>query len=78
MCSSDLMATNIPPHNLNEIVDACMHLLKVPDATIEQLMEIQGHLGAVGCIQKPASLDTIVGLHIMVLIGFVGYRVWGA
>ena len=27
---------------------------------IEQLMEIQGHLGAVGCIQKPASLDTIV------------------
>jgi DNA gyrase subunit A len=34
------MATNIPPHNLNEVVDACLHLLKVPDATIEQLMEI--------------------------------------
>jgi DNA gyrase subunit A len=34
------MATNIPPHNLNEIVDACLHLLRVPGATIEELMEI--------------------------------------
>jgi DNA gyrase subunit A len=34
------MATNIPPHNLNEIVDACLHLLKVPEATIDELMEI--------------------------------------
>jgi len=34
------MATNIPPHNLNEIVDACQHLLKNPEATIDELMEI--------------------------------------
>lgn len=34
------MATNIPPHNLNEVVDACQHLLKNPDATIDELMEI--------------------------------------
>ena len=34
------MATNIPPHNLNEVVDACLHLLKHPDATIDDLMEI--------------------------------------
>ena len=34
------MATNIPPHNLNEVVDACLHLLNNPDATIEELMEI--------------------------------------
>ncbi|MBC7729055.1 MAG: DNA gyrase subunit A [Microbacteriaceae bacterium] len=34
------MATNIPPHNLNEIVDACLHLLQNPAATIEELMEI--------------------------------------
>ncbi len=34
------MATNIPPHNLNEVVDACLHLLKQPQATIEELMEI--------------------------------------
>jgi DNA gyrase subunit A len=34
------MATNIPPHNLNEIVDACLHLLKNPQASIDELMEI--------------------------------------
>ncbi len=34
------MATNIPPHNLNEVVDACLHLLRNPDASIEELMEI--------------------------------------
>jgi DNA gyrase subunit A len=34
------MATNIPPHNLNEVVDACLHLLKNPDASIDELMEI--------------------------------------
>src|SRR6478752_7266916 len=34
------MATNIPPHNLNEVVDACLHLLKNPQATIDELMEI--------------------------------------
>jgi DNA gyrase subunit A len=34
------MATNIPPHNLNEVVDACLHLLKRPEASIDELMEI--------------------------------------
>jgi DNA gyrase subunit A len=34
------MATNIPPHNLNEVVDACLHLLRNPDASIDELMEI--------------------------------------
>ena len=34
------MATNIPPHNLNEVVDACLHLLGNPDATIDELIEI--------------------------------------
>ena len=34
------MATNIPPHNLNEVVDACLHLLMAPQASIEELMEI--------------------------------------
>jgi DNA gyrase subunit A len=34
------MATNIPPHNLNEAVDACLHLLKNPEASIDALMEI--------------------------------------
>ncbi|MFC6141417.1 DNA gyrase subunit A [Paraburkholderia silvatlantica] len=34
------MATNIPPHNLNEVVDACQHLLKSPQATVDELIEI--------------------------------------
>ncbi len=34
------MATNIPPHNLSEVVDACMALLKDPEIDIEQLIEI--------------------------------------
>ena len=34
------MATNIPPHNLNEVIDACLHLLTNPQASIEELMEI--------------------------------------
>ena len=34
------MATNIPPHNLNEVVDACLHLLRQPEASIDELMEI--------------------------------------
>ncbi|MEP9327513.1 DNA gyrase subunit A [Paraburkholderia phymatum] len=34
------MATNIPPHNLSEIVDACHHLLKNPEASIDELIEI--------------------------------------
>ena len=34
------VATNIPPHNLGEIVDACIHLLHNPEATYEDLHEI--------------------------------------
>jgi len=34
------MATNIPPHNLNEVVDACLHLLAHPDASVDDLMQI--------------------------------------
>ncbi|MGZ8257770.1 MAG: DNA gyrase subunit A, partial [Methylotenera sp.] len=34
------MATNIPPHNLNEVLDACFTLLKNPDTGIEELIEL--------------------------------------
>jgi DNA gyrase subunit A len=34
------MATNIPPHNLNEVVDACLFLLNKPQADIDELMAI--------------------------------------
>ncbi len=33
------MATNIPPHNLGEVIDACSHLIENPDATTEDLAE---------------------------------------
>jgi len=32
------MATNIPPHNLNEVIDACLMLLNNPEASIVELM----------------------------------------
>ncbi len=34
------MATDIPPHNLREVADACIHLLDYPKATVEELNEI--------------------------------------
>jgi DNA gyrase subunit A len=37
------MATNIPPHNLREVISACLALLEEPSTTIDQLMEhVQG------------------------------------
>ena len=33
------MATNIPPHNLGEVIDACLALIEDPDLTSEQLIE---------------------------------------
>ncbi len=33
------MATDIPPHNLRELVNACIHLLDDPDATVADLFE---------------------------------------
>jgi DNA gyrase subunit A len=33
------MATNIPPHNLAEVIDATTHLIDNPDATVEDLMQ---------------------------------------
>jgi DNA gyrase subunit A len=34
------MATNIPPHNPTEIIDATLHLLEHPEATLDELMKI--------------------------------------
>ena len=33
------MATNIPPHNLGEVIDGCIHLIKNPDCSIDELIE---------------------------------------
>ncbi|PIT70564.1 DNA gyrase subunit A [Bartonella tribocorum] len=34
------MATNIPPHNLGEVVDGCIALIDNPDITLDQIIEI--------------------------------------
>ncbi|MDG1821741.1 MAG: DNA gyrase subunit A [Methylophilaceae bacterium] len=34
------MATNIPPHNLNEVLDACLALLENPETTVDELIEL--------------------------------------
>ncbi|MBI1406773.1 MAG: DNA gyrase subunit A [Caulobacter sp.] len=34
------MATNVPPHNLGEIVDACLAMVDNPDVTLEELLDI--------------------------------------
>ncbi len=33
------MATNIPPHNLTEVVNGCLHLLDNPEVSVDDLME---------------------------------------
>lgn len=33
------MATNIPPHNMSEVISACLALIDSPDVTIKELME---------------------------------------
>jgi DNA gyrase subunit A len=34
------MATNVPPHNLSEIVNACLAILERPDITLDELIEL--------------------------------------
>ena len=34
------MATDIPPHNLNEIINACIHLIDKPKSTIDDICQI--------------------------------------
>lgn len=33
------MATNIPPHNLGEVIDGCLALIDNPEVTIDELMQ---------------------------------------
>ncbi len=34
------MATNIPPHNITEVIDGALHLLQTPNCTVDELIEI--------------------------------------
>ena len=58
------MATNIPPHNLREVVDAIVHLIDNPDATNEDLLKyIKGPdfpMGGVAFNKKDIARNKIV------------------
>ncbi|AOB32064.1 DNA gyrase subunit A [Bordetella sp. H567] len=34
------MATNIPPHNLQEVIDGCLYCLRNPECTVDELIEL--------------------------------------
>ena len=41
------MSTNIPPHNLGEVVDACIHVIENPDCAIADLIETKESPGPI-------------------------------
>ena len=56
------MATDIPPHNLGEVLDACMHLLDNPKATLADITRfIKGpdYPSAAEIITPPAEIKTM-------------------
>src|SRR6201998_4355840 len=56
------MATSIPPHNVGELIDACLLLLQRPDATVADLMErVPGPDFPTGgvIVESPASLREV-------------------
>jgi len=59
------MSTNIPPHNLGEVIDAVVHLIDNPDCTVDDLVDTRDERGngTPGPIQGPdfPTGGTIVG-----------------
>ena len=54
------MATSIPPHNVAELIDACLHLIKTPNARTETLIKyVKGPDFPTGgiCIEDAASIE---------------------
>ncbi len=65
------MATNVPPHNLREVVDACIHQIDNPDVTIPELMRfIRGPdfpTGGYICISEGLGRRTRAGAGAVVM-----------
>ncbi len=76
------MATNIPPHNLEELINACIHLIKAPNARVETLIEyIPGpDFPTGGTIVEPAEniLEAYRTGRGSFDCGSNGMRIWGA
>ncbi|MES2856178.1 MAG: DNA gyrase subunit A [Bdellovibrionota bacterium] len=65
------MATNIPPHNLGEVIDGCIHVIENPDCTVDDLMKfipgpdfptagvIAGREGIISAYKKGAGIISI-------------------
>jgi DNA gyrase subunit A len=53
------MATNMPPHNLGEVISACLALIDNPDLTIEELMQ---HIPAPD-LPTAAFINGVKGIH---------------
>jgi DNA gyrase subunit A len=65
------MATNVPPHNLGEVIDGCVELIQNPDVTIDELMKfipgpdfptagvIAGREGMISAYKKAAGIITL-------------------
>lgn len=65
------MATNIPPHNLGEVIDGCIHLIANPECTVDDLMRfipgpdfptsgvIAGREGIMQAYKKGAGIITL-------------------
>ena len=41
------MSTNIPPHNLGEVIDACIHVVENPDCSVADLIHMDGSPGPI-------------------------------
>lgn len=65
------MATNIPPHNLGEVIDGCIHLIRNPDCSIDDLIEripgpdfpssgvVTGREGVISAYKKGAGIISL-------------------
>jgi DNA gyrase subunit A len=65
------MATNIPPHNLGEVIDGVIHLIRTPDCSIDDLIQlipgpdfptagvIAGREGVISAYKKGAGIITL-------------------
>ena len=65
------MATNIPPHNLGEVIDGCVHLIEQPDCEIDDLLKfihgpdfpsagvISGTSGIISAYKKGKGIITL-------------------
>ena len=53
------MSTNIPPHNLGEVIDAVVHLIENPDCAVEDLIHVDGNPGPIKGPDFPTGANIV-------------------